>query len=107
MQEDSQNHLDKANELRNDIQELEKFIYTVTEFDKESSAIPAVNVLFRKKVEVTCSLFGSRYFGCGTHFQEILIPNELRNQIIELAKNRKAELEDEFKNCFTSSSSGA
>lgn len=93
-------YLDKANALQKEIKELEHFLYTVVEYDKNSAAIPSTNVIMKKKVTVECSLFGTRFFGCGTHMQEINIPNELRNAMIELAEKRKEELDAEFKACF-------
>jgi hypothetical protein len=94
------NNLQKANRLQTDIQELKRFLDTVTEFDKESKAIPSVNVLMKKKVDVKISLLGSRYFGCGTLTQEIWIPDEIRNGLIELARKRLEELEKEFNSMF-------
>lgn len=97
---DNQIYLDKANALEKDIKELEHFLYTVVEYDKNSSITPVTNVIMKKKINIEYSLLGSRFFGCGTHKQEIKIPNELRNVIIELARKRKEELEVEFKALF-------
>lgn len=97
---EKQNYLNKANALKKDIEQLEHFLFTVVKYDKNSAAIPSTNVIMKKKVTTECSLFGTRFFGCGTHMQEINIPNELRNAVIELAQKRKEELEAEFKACF-------
>jgi len=93
-------YLDKANALQKEIEELEHFLYTVTKFDKKIAAIPSVNAIMKKEVKVEVSVLGSRFFGCGTHVQNIFIPNSIRNAFIELAEKHKQELEAEFKACF-------
>jgi len=73
--------LEKANYLQEEIKKLEYFLTAVVRFDEKSMAIPSVNVLMTKKVEVKISLLGSRYFGSGTHIQEIEVPNQIVTSI--------------------------
>jgi hypothetical protein len=65
-------YLDTANALQKEIKELEHFLYTVVKYDKDSAAIPSTKILMKRKITVENSLFGTRYFGCGTHMQEYI-----------------------------------
>jgi len=92
--------LDRAIFLKAQIKELEHFLFVVTEFDEGFKGIPSVNVFIKKEVEVQFSLLGSRFFGCGTHRQEVKVPDSIRNIVIfkaqEVLDNYKWELEGLF-----------
>ena len=88
--------LEKANELQKQIDELKKFLFVVVEFDEKSTAIPSVNVFMKKTIDVKIELFGHRGFGIGTHSQTVIIPNTLRNSLINSCKIRIEELETEL-----------
>lgn len=95
-----ENYLERANKLFSEIRELQHFLFVVFEFNKKDTSIPSVNCFMKKTIEIKVSLFGSRKYGCGTHKQEIQIPNELRNEIRDLAEKLLREKEDEYKNIF-------
>jgi len=88
--------LEKANYLQEEIRKLEHFLSIVVTFDEKSMAIPSTNVLMTKKVDVKISPFGSRFFGIGTHIQEIEVPNQIRNGLIELVKEKLQELNEKL-----------
>jgi hypothetical protein len=93
--------LEKANKLQKEINELENFLMAVTRFDKECGGIPSVNVIMTKVANVKVSIFGSRYFGCGTHTQTVLVPNQVRNDLLEWVNNRLHEKENELSILFS------
>lgn len=88
--------LDKANELKTQIDELEQFLFVVTKFDKNEKSIPSVNCFVSKKVKTEISIIGSRYFGIGTHEQTVIVPNMLRNNLIESCEKLIIELKQEL-----------
>ena len=88
--------LEKANKLQEQIDELEKFLYVVVEFDEKSTAIPSVKVFIKKTVNVKIELFGFRGFGIGTHNQTVIIPDSMRNSLIDSCKIRIEELKAEL-----------
>jgi hypothetical protein len=94
------NYLNKAIKLFSEIRDLQHFLFVVTEFNKKDTSTPSVNCFLKQTNEIKVSLFGSRKYGCGTHKQEIQIPNELRNGIRELAEKLLLEKEVEYKNVF-------
>jgi len=88
--------LSRANWLQKEIENLEHFLYTVVEFDEKSMGIASVTVLMSKTVDVKISILGSRFFGCGTHIQDIAVPDQIRNGLIEMSKVRLQELKNEL-----------
>jgi len=88
--------LEQANKLQKQIEELENFLFVVVEFDEKSKAIPSVWCSMTKTIKVELSLFGFRGFGCGNHSQTVVIPNLIRNNLIDSCKARLQELKDEL-----------
>ena len=89
--------LERANYLSEEIKKLEYFLVAVIDFDERYyHGKTDVKVIMKKKVSEKISLLGSRYFGCGTHVQEIEIPNFIRNGLIKLSEQRLHELKYEL-----------
>jgi len=87
--------LERANFLSEEIKKLEYFLVAVVPFDeKYNNSKSNTKVIMKKKVSEKISLLGSRYFGGGTHVQEVEIPNFLRNDLIRLAGQRLDELKN-------------
>lgn len=98
---DEKKVLQKAKKLDKEINELEYFLHTVTRYNDSISGITSVKVFMKQSIVKKVSFFGSRFFGCGTHEQEIQVPNRLRNDLIDLAYKRLSELESEYKSLLT------
>lgn len=88
--------LDRANKLSEEIKELNYFLTTVIEFDEKDLGVESTRVFMTKKVKTSISLFGSRWYGWGTHEQTIKIPDCVRNMIIGYVRSQKEALEKEL-----------
>lgn len=92
--------LERAIFLGEEINKLKFFLETVVTFDEKINYQTSTNVFMRQKISTKVSLFGTRYFGCGTDEQEIEVPHTLRNLIIKEAKVRLKEFESELECIF-------
>lgn len=87
-------NIDKAIQLRDEIKDLEHFINRVLNIDEVS--IKHISCGLVKYTETKYTLFGSRYFGLGSHKQEVNIPNTLLNDIKSISELRLKHLKDEL-----------
>ena len=92
--------LQEASKIQQQISELEKFLYVVVEFDENSRDLPSTSVIMVKTVETKISLVGFRKFGIGKHTQEIFIPDQIRNDLLESCRIRMAQLQEQLDNLF-------
>lgn len=93
----------QANNLKREISELEYFLTTVDPYKQvqRGSGTWDVNAILKKKINIFYSVFGSRWFGCGTHEQNIVVPPALIDDLYFKARSLKqlkeAQLSDLFK----------
>jgi hypothetical protein len=88
--------LTRANELEKEIKEIEYFLTTLGITDKKHSKFKSAFISIENKK--TISLFGSRYFGYGSHNSNIIIPSVLLEDLVKVVKKRLYSLEKEYKN---------
>lgn len=79
--------INKANQIRQDLKELEYFAENI------NCCWGNTKMVVKRKCEVKYSVFGSRYFGWGTHEQEIKVPNKLIAHMDAAVVAWKADLE--------------
>lgn len=58
--------------------------------------------IIRMKKHFAFSIYGSRWFGVGTHKEEIIIPNEMVEDLKQMAINRLNAVEVELKSLVNS-----
>lgn len=79
--------LNLANQLKEEIKELEWFTERVNCFNEDSTQKDRfLTLILKTKTESKFSIFGSRWYGYGSQTSDINIPNSLAFKINELAK---------------------
>lgn len=87
-------NIERANKLVERVEALENFTRRV--YDKGYNKARVKMILKVKKTH-SYSIFGTRAFWSGRHEQEIQIPPEIFDKVVEEAVLIKKELEDEIK----------
>lgn len=87
--------IERANKLVSDIADLRYFIKSIQDttgsnFDTNRKLILTV------KTKKEYLLFGSHFFGCGSHEQEIKVPQSIIDQIRDIAEVRLINLKEEL-----------
>lgn len=85
----TENKITKINNLTESINELKHFLFTVDSSKNIRRGIgDDINCVLKIKTDKSFSIFGSRWYGCGTAKQEIPVPNELVGELEYLAEKR-------------------
>lgn len=90
--------LQLINKLAEEIRDLEHFIHTldIGKPEKRGNGLFDTNAIITKKELKSVSIFGSRYFGAGTHEQSITVPNTMIIDLVKLAKTQLRALQTEY-----------
>ena len=90
----------KANKLQEEIDKIEYFLKTIDPDKnvKRGSGEWDIDVVIKTKTTKEFSILGSRWFGLGSHKEEIEFPNELMFSLYELCLERLLNKRDELKN---------
>lgn len=88
--------LEEANYYQQQIEELKRFLDAVIPFDEKTKINPLTIIGITKRVQISILLFGWRIFSPKNLEQTIVIPNYVRNDLIESCKTKLQELESKL-----------
>lgn len=92
--------LDRANELRTKLREMDYFLDNISarlsdRSDKRYSFLNLISTTKTTKM-IELKIFGKLYFGCGSHEKTIIVPPSFCYEIHKLATNHYRELKKEL-----------
>lgn len=98
MEQEKQSTILKINELNGSIRKLKYFITTVDPDHnvRRGSGSYDIDAVLKVKTDKSFSILGSRWIGFGSHEAEINVPNDLIEELQQLAKNRLNALQQEL-----------
>lgn len=90
--------LEQANKLKADLKDIDLFLFTINpQWDvQRGSGSYDIDVLLKTENQKSFKLFGTRWFGCGTHKSEIRIPNILLVNLYASVVKMRTEIQRQF-----------
>lgn len=91
-------NIDKAVNLQNEIKNIEQFLFVIDPEKqvRRGSGMLDISMLFRKKIDTSFSILGSRWFGFGTHQHLISVPDYMLTDIHRLFVEKLQALKQEL-----------
>jgi hypothetical protein len=82
--------INRANQIRQELHELEYFS------DNINSRWKNTQMIVKEKHDVSFSILGSRFFGCGSHVKEVPVPKKLILYVDAAVAQLITQLEEEL-----------